>query len=44
MISIANTVEVERRPTFLSLISVMYDFASIIGPLLGGAFTDKVTW
>lgn len=34
----------EKRPIYTALISSMYGIASVAGPLLGGVFTDKVTW
>ncbi|KAL4751927.1 hypothetical protein BDW72DRAFT_172467 [Aspergillus terricola var. indicus] len=44
LVTIAHVVELEKRPLYFSLIGGVYGLASIIGPLLGGAFTDKVTW
>lgn len=34
----------EKRPAYTGLLAAMYGFASVIGPLIGGAFTTKVTW
>ena len=41
---IATSVPLAKRPTFNGLIGGMYGIASVVGPLLGGVFTDKVTW
>jgi MFS family permease len=45
-ILVAHSVPKPQRPTLLGLIGGMYGFASIAGPLVGGAFTDnpKLTW
>ncbi|KAI3541416.1 major facilitator superfamily transporter [Colletotrichum filicis] len=31
-------------PAFLGLLSGIFSVASVVGPLLGGAFTDRLTW
>ncbi|KAF9629975.1 Tetracycline resistance protein TetB/drug resistance transporter [Lasiodiplodia theobromae] len=41
---VSKTVPLRQRPTYTGLIGAMYGIASIAGPLLGGVFTDKVTW
>jgi len=41
---IATSIPLAKRPTFNGLIGGMYGVSSVVGPLLGGAFTDKVTW
>ncbi|KAF3404136.1 Efflux pump roqT, partial [Talaromyces pinophilus] len=43
-IILAHSVPLERRPMYSGFIGSMYGIASVAGPLLGGAFTDKVTW
>jgi len=41
---IANTIPLRKRPIYTGLVGAMYGIASVAGPLLGGIFTDKVTW
>jgi len=44
LIILAYSVPLEKRPVYSGMIGSMYGIASVSGPLLGGAFTDKVTW
>ncbi|KAJ5551451.1 Major facilitator superfamily domain general substrate transporter [Penicillium sp. DV-2018c] len=37
-------VPLEKRPMYVGLMGSTFGLSSIIGPLMGGAFTDKVTW
>ncbi|KAI0401576.1 major facilitator superfamily domain-containing protein [Xylaria palmicola] len=43
-LTIAQTVPLDKRPAFMGTIGGVYGIASVIGPLIGGAFTDHVTW
>ncbi|OTA69676.1 putative efflux pump [Hypoxylon sp. EC38] len=44
LLILAHSVPLAKRPMYTGLISAMYGIASVAGPLLGGVFTDKVTW
>ncbi|KAI4121179.1 MAG: hypothetical protein LQ338_006514 [Usnochroma carphineum] len=44
LIIIAYSVPLQRRPAYTGLIGAMYGVASIAGPLLGGVFTDQLSW
>ncbi|KUI59490.1 Putative HC-toxin efflux carrier TOXA [Cytospora mali] len=44
LIIIANITPMEKRATYQSLYGGIFGIASVVGPLVGGAFTDKVTW
>ncbi|KAF6816720.1 major facilitator superfamily transporter [Colletotrichum musicola] len=41
---IAVIIPLPKRPAYTGLVGAVYAIASVVGPLLGGVFTDKVTW
>jgi MFS family permease len=41
---VAFAVPPQERPTYNGLMAAMYGVSAIAGPLLGGVFSDKVTW
>ncbi|KAI0843643.1 MFS general substrate transporter [Hypoxylon sp. FL0890] len=41
---IVHAVPLHKRPLTQGMIGAVFGIASVVGPLLGGAFTSKVTW
>lgn len=41
---IADVTTLEQRPKLLGLFGAVFAVSSVIGPLLGGVFTDHVSW
>ncbi|TGJ78705.1 hypothetical protein E0Z10_g10059 [Xylaria hypoxylon] len=44
LLILAHSVPLATRPLYTGLIGGVFGIASVAGPLLGGVFTDKVTW
>ena len=44
LIILAYTTPLDKRPIYTGIFGAMYGIASIIGPLVGGAFADHVSW
>lgn len=41
---IAFTAPPKKRPVFTGIVGTSYGIAAVVGPLIGGAFSDHVTW
>ncbi|KAJ5367953.1 Efflux pump roqT [Penicillium cataractarum] len=41
---ITQSVPLVKRPMYTGLVGSMFGIASVAGPLMGGAFTDRLTW
>ncbi|KAH7032541.1 major facilitator superfamily domain-containing protein [Linnemannia elongata] len=44
MILVADIVPLRERGTYQALIALIFAIAAVLGPLLGGAFSDNITW
>jgi MFS family permease len=41
---VTQIVPLSKRPVWIGFLGALFGISSIIGPLLGGAFTDHVSW
>lgn len=44
MIIMLPLVPLRKRPMFQGIFGTIFGVSSVMGPLVGGAFTDRVTW
>ncbi|KAL9611838.1 MAG: hypothetical protein Q9167_003532 [Letrouitia subvulpina] len=44
IVIIVHTVPLHKRPVYQGLVGAIFGISAVIGPLLGGAFTDHVSW
>ncbi|KAF7554369.1 hypothetical protein G7Z17_g2988 [Cylindrodendrum hubeiense] len=44
LVVIVHAVPLHRRPLYQGMFGAVFGISSILGPLLGGAFTTKLTW
>jgi MFS family permease len=44
MTIIGYSVALRKRPIYIAALSSMFGIASVVGPILGGALTDRVAW
>ncbi|KAG0042882.1 hypothetical protein BGZ83_012067 [Gryganskiella cystojenkinii] len=43
-IILSDMLDMRERGKYLGFIGAIFSFSSVIGPLMGGAFTDHLTW
>jgi EmrB/QacA subfamily drug resistance transporter len=44
IIIVVHVVPLHKRPAYMGIMGMIFGVASVVGPLLGGVFTDEVSW
>lgn len=44
IVIVSHSVPLAKRPMYIGLVGGMFGIASVAGPLMGGAFTDHLSW
>lgn len=44
MTIVGYSVALRKRPIYIAVLASMFGIASVVGPILGGALTDKASW
>ncbi|KAJ2796386.1 hypothetical protein H4R20_005547 [Coemansia guatemalensis] len=44
LVIVSDIVPLRKRGPFMAVFSLVFSASSVVGPLLGGVFTDNVTW
>ncbi|CZT50268.1 related to transporter (major facilitator superfamily) [Rhynchosporium secalis] len=44
LVILAHSVPVRQRPIYTGCVASMFSISSVVGPILGGVFTERVTW
>lgn len=44
MVIMFHTIPLQQRPIYQGIFGAVFAVASVVGPLVGGSFTDNVTW